>query len=79
MTESKPFDFLNNSINKNVLVLMKGNIRVRGKLKAFDVHMNIVLEDAEKLNEDDSVAQKFGKVIIRGDTIILVSPYIKNN
>jgi small nuclear ribonucleoprotein len=75
MTElSKPFDFLNSSINKNVLVLMKGNIRVRGKLKAFDVHMNIVLEDAEKLAEDDTVAQKFGKVIIRGDTIILVSP-----
>jgi small nuclear ribonucleoprotein len=74
MTESKPFDFLNSSINKNVLVLMKGNIRVRGKLKAFDVHMNIVLEEAEKLNEDDSVALKFGKVIIRGDTIILVSP-----
>lgn len=74
MTETKPFDFLNSSINKNVLVLMKGNIRVRGKLKAFDVHMNIVLEEAEKLNEDDSVAQKFGKAIIRGDTIILVSP-----
>ena len=74
MTETKPFDFLNSSINKNVLILMKGNIRVRGKLKAFDVHMNLVLEEAERLNEDESVAQKFGKAIIRGDTIILVSP-----
>jgi small nuclear ribonucleoprotein len=73
MIETKPFDFLNNSINKNVLVLLKGNTRIRGILKAFDIHMNIVLDDAERLNEDNTVDIKIGKTIIRGDTVILLS------
>lgn len=73
MVETKPFDFLNNSINKNVLVLLKGNTRIRGILKAFDIHMNIVLDDAERLNEDNTVDIKIGKTIIRGDTVILLS------
>ncbi len=73
MVETKPFDFLNSSINKNVLVLLKGNTRIRGILRAFDIHMNIVLDDAERLNEDNTVDIKIGKTIIRGDTVILLS------
>ena len=69
---TRPFDFLNRSIGKNVLVLMKGGYRVRGKLKAFDVHMNVILEDAVKV-EDDKPEIKYGNTIIRGDTIILIS------
>jgi len=74
MTElSRPFDLLNNSMNKPVLVRLKGEHDLRGKLKAFDQHMNIVLEDTDEL-ENDVVKSKIGTVIVRGDNILYVSP-----
>ncbi len=73
MTVERPFDFLNSSVNKTVLVRLKGKRELRGKLMAFDVHMNIVLEDVEEL-EDDKVLKKIGPMLVRGDNIVFVSP-----
>lgn len=70
---SRPFDMLGESLNKNVLVELKGNMQFRGTLKAFDVHMNIVLEDAESL-ENGIPKTKYGRVVLRGDNILLISP-----
>ena len=70
---SRPFDMLGENINKNVLVELKGTLSFRGVLKAFDVHMNIVLENAESL-ENGQTKTKYGKVILRGDNILLISP-----
>ena len=70
---NRPFDLLNDAIGKEVLVVIKGNIQLRGTLKAFDVHMNIVLENAEQL-ENGEVKTKYGKLMVRGDSVILISP-----
>ncbi|MAG22260.1 MAG: small nuclear ribonucleoprotein [Candidatus Diapherotrites archaeon] len=70
---NRPFDLLNEAIGKEVLVMLKGNIQVRGTLKAFDVHMNIVLESAEQL-ENGEAKTKYGKLMVRGDNVILISP-----
>ena len=69
----RPFDLLNSAMDKSVLVQLKGDKQLRGTLKTFDQHMNLVLNDAEEL-ENDKVKTKIGSVIIRGDNILYVSP-----
>ncbi len=61
------------SLNKIVLVQLKGGRTVRGKLFSFDQHMNLVLEEAEDAT-DSSNPRKLGTIIVRGDNVVLVSP-----
>jgi small nuclear ribonucleoprotein len=71
--EKRPFDLLASSVNGNVLVKLKNGNEVRGKLLAFDVHMNLILEDAEEL-EDGEVKRKIGTIILRGGNILFMAP-----
>ncbi|OGM03265.1 small nuclear ribonucleoprotein [Candidatus Woesearchaeota archaeon RBG_13_36_6] len=70
---SRPLDALNKSRNKRVIVELKNGKQYVGTLKAFDIHINIVLEEAEE-REDGEIKRKIGIVFIRGDTIIIISP-----
>lgn len=70
---NRPFDFLNKHTDKTVLVRLKDGKELRGKLQAFDVHMNIVLSDSEEL-EDGKVLEKAGSMLVRGDNILFISP-----
>ncbi|MFH1786457.1 MAG: LSM domain-containing protein [archaeon] len=68
----RPFDFLKTAIESNVLVRLKDNKDFRGKLKAFDIHMNLVLDDAEDMSNGGHI--KLGRVLLRGDTVVYISP-----
>ena len=70
---SRPLDALNSARDKRVIVLLKNEKQYIGTLKAFDIHINVVLEDAEEVI-DGEVKRKLGVVFIRGDTIIIISP-----
>ena len=61
------------SLNKVVLVQLKGGRTVRGKLYSYDQHMNLVLEDTEDITEVEK-AKKLGTLIVRGDNVVLISP-----
>lgn len=69
---NRPFDMLNEAIGKELLILLKGNVQIRGTLKAFDVHLNLVLDNAEQL-ENGSTKTKYGKLMVRGDSVVLIS------
>ncbi len=73
MALEKPFDALNQAKGKRVLVELKNGKKFSGKLLAFDIHINLVLEDVEEL-EGNEVKRKFNKIFIRGDTILYVVP-----
>lgn len=61
------------SLNKVVLVQLKGGRTVRGKLYSYDQHMNLVMEDTEDITEVDKT-KKLGTLIVRGDNVVLISP-----
>lgn len=64
MEESRTMDFIKGMIGKSVNVILKDGTAYRGKLKAFDIHTNIVLENCEKINQGKS--RKFDEVFIQG-------------
>ena len=69
----RPFDLLTSALGKGVLVELKDGVSFRGELKAFDVHMNLVLGNAEK-HEGGELKGKYGMVLLRGDNVLLISP-----
>ncbi len=66
---------LEQNIGSIVLVKLRGDIVVRGRLRSFDQHLNLVLEDAEEIKSDGST-RKLGTLVIRGDNVILISPTV---
>ncbi|MBW2989990.1 small nuclear ribonucleoprotein [Candidatus Woesearchaeota archaeon] len=70
---SRPLDALNRARDKKVIVELKNQKQYVGNLKSFDIHINVVLENAEE-RENGEVKRKLGVIFIRGDTITVISP-----
>ncbi len=61
------------SLGGTVLVKLRNGRAIRGQLKGYDQHMNLVLEGAEEIRgENNSV--KLGLIVVRGDNIVMISP-----
>jgi len=69
---TRPLDVLEKAKEKRVMIKLKNGAEVTGTLQAFDQHLNVWIEDAEERKDDKQI--KLGTVLIRGDTIIYISP-----
>jgi small nuclear ribonucleoprotein len=66
-------EILEQNISKIVLVRLKGGKSLRGRLKGFDQHLNLVLEETEDTTVVEN-QRKLGLIIVRGDNVVLISP-----
>ncbi len=62
---------MSNSKNKSVLLRLRNNRTIKGNLLAFDVHMNLTLDDAEDVTDEEP--EKLGKILLRGDNVLSIS------
>jgi len=69
----RPLDLLNHSKGKEVLVQLKSEKQFVGTLMAFDIHINIVLDNAKEMHNGE-LKKNIGLTFLRGDTIIYISP-----
>jgi len=71
-------ELLQTSIGSQVLVELKGRKIIKGKLRGYDQHLNLILEDAEEITVDpetnEQTVAQVDTVVVRGDNVILVSP-----
>jgi len=64
---------LDESINKVVLVKLKGGKTIRGSLLGFDQHMNLLLDQSEEIPSEGE-SKSLGTIIVRGDNVVMISP-----
>ena len=69
----RPLDLLNQSKGKEVLIQLKSDKQFVGTLLAFDIHINIVLDNAKEM-QGGEVKKNIGLTFLRGDTIVFISP-----
>jgi len=66
-----PTDLLENSINKEVSLLLKDGRVLTGRLTGYDQYMNLVVEDTRE--EKEGSERRLGFVVIRGNNIVSIA------
>ena len=73
MNIERPLDLLNASRGKEVIVQLKNDKHFVGTLRAFDIHINVVLDNTKEMHNGEAI-KNLGLVFLRGDTLIYISP-----
>ena len=62
---------LQHCVGKEILVKLKNNISVKGKLGIFDQHLNLTLKSGETIFGQKH--ENFERLLVRGSDIVLIS------
>lgn len=89
MSSTDPLDLIRLSIDERVFVKCRGGREIRGRLHAYDPHLNMILEDVEETIKETEIDESTGDettkttkrkmemVFLRGDAVILISPPLR--
>lgn len=69
----RPLDLLNESKGKEILIELKDNKQLVGTLLAFDIHINIVVDNTKEIVNNE-MKRNLGLSFVRGNTILWISP-----
>ena len=69
----RPLDLLNNSRGKEILLQLKNEKQITGRLLAFDIHINVALDNAREI-ENNEIRRNIGLTFVRGTEVIFISP-----
>ena len=77
MSQNKrPLDDLQYSIGKQIIVRIRGGHIMRGVLKSYDPHLNLHIDNAVFVkNEEEAQEEQLGQIILRGDNVLMISPH----
>ena len=87
----EPLDLIKLSIDERVYVKCRNDSELRGKLHAYDQHLNMVLSEVEETitstEEDEETGEEIvnkktrsvGMLFVRGDIVVLVSPPLRTS
>jgi small nuclear ribonucleoprotein len=62
---------LQQTIGKDVLIRLKNNITVKGKLKSFDHHLNLFLNEGKIESKEGT--EQLQDMLLRGSDVLVVS------
>mmetsp|Transcript_14487 Transcript_14487/g.31003 ORF Transcript_14487/g.31003 Transcript_14487/m.31003 type:complete len:99 (+) Transcript_14487:197-493(+) len=90
-TVKEPLDLIRLSLDERIYVKLRGERELRGKLHAYDQHLNMILGEVEEtittVEIDDETYEEIIKtqkrhvqyLFVRGDGVILVSPPLRSS
>ncbi|KAF2199750.1 Sm-like ribonucleoprotein [Delitschia confertaspora ATCC 74209] len=81
----EPLELVRLCVDEVVIVKLRGDRELKGRLHAYDSHLNLVLGDVEETiyivdDEDEDVEsvrtikKQSEMLFVRGDSVVLVSP-----
>ena len=68
----RPLDLLNESKGKEILIELKDGNQIVGTLLAFDIHINLVIDNAKEIVNNE-IKRNLSLTFLRGNTILWIS------
>ncbi|KXJ15872.1 U6 snRNA-associated Sm-like protein LSm3 [Exaiptasia diaphana] len=88
-TVEEPLDLIRLSLDERIYIKMRNDRELRGRLHAFDQHLNMIISEVEEtittVEIDEETFEELFKttkrnipmLFVRGDGVILVSPPLR--